>query len=294
MQGRSRPRVVRTSGRTSRDRQRGWYRGRQGLSSLTSGTRGFLVSRGRSTPRGAVPEREEREEMIRPSKEDFVRLAADHDVVPVAREVYADLATPISAFMSLAQGAEHAFLLESVVGGERLGRYSFLGVGDREVITARDGEVVVENGGVTGELRARPAHRGRARGSTPAASRGCRACRCSWAAPWASWATRPRRASRRCLGTRTTSWACPTWCSCSRDIVVAFDHARRVHAGHRARCGRAALRRPRTSGRSGVSTQYLRTHRRGRPAAPGLGAVGVTAPRCRCGRTPRARTSWPQ
>lgn len=89
--------------------------------------------------------------MILPGKEEFVRLAADHDVVPVAREVYADLATPISAFMALAEGAEHAFLLESVVGGERLGRYSFLGVGDREVITARGDEVVVENGGVTGE-----------------------------------------------------------------------------------------------------------------------------------------------
>ncbi|MDP2401139.1 MAG: anthranilate synthase component I, partial [Actinomycetota bacterium] len=89
--------------------------------------------------------------MIVPGKDEFVRLAADHDVVPVAREVYADLATPISAFMALAEGAEHAFLLESVVGGERLGRYSFLGVGDREVITARGTQVVVENGGLSGE-----------------------------------------------------------------------------------------------------------------------------------------------
>lgn len=89
--------------------------------------------------------------MIVPGKEEFVTLAAEHDVVPVAREVYADLTTPISAFMSLAEGAEHAFLLESVIGGERLGRYSFLGVGDREVITARGAEVVIENGGVTGE-----------------------------------------------------------------------------------------------------------------------------------------------
>ncbi len=89
--------------------------------------------------------------MIVPSKEEFVALAADHDVVPVAREVYADLATPISAFMALAGDAEHAFLLESVVGGERLGRYSFLGVGDREVVSARGEQVVIENGGVTGE-----------------------------------------------------------------------------------------------------------------------------------------------
>ncbi len=89
--------------------------------------------------------------MILPSRDEFVRLAADHDVVPVAREVYADLATPISAFMALAEGAEHAFLLESVIGGERLGRYSFLGVGDRQVISARGHEVVVEDGGVSGE-----------------------------------------------------------------------------------------------------------------------------------------------
>lgn len=95
-------------------------------------------------------------DVIVPSREEFVKLAADHEVVPVARQVYADLATPISAFMALAEGAEHAFLLESVIGGERLGRYSFLGVGDREVISARGHEVVVENGGVSGEHAENP------------------------------------------------------------------------------------------------------------------------------------------
>ncbi|MBW6468321.1 MAG: anthranilate synthase component I [Coriobacteriia bacterium] len=94
--------------------------------------------------------------MIVPSREEFARLAHDHDVVPVAREVYADLTTPISAFMALAEGVEHAFLLESVSGGERMGRYSFLGVGDRETITAHGDEVVVENGGVVGERAADP------------------------------------------------------------------------------------------------------------------------------------------
>ncbi|PKQ29242.1 MAG: anthranilate synthase component I [Actinobacteria bacterium HGW-Actinobacteria-10] len=94
--------------------------------------------------------------VIVPSKEEFVALAADHDVVPVAREVYADLATPISAFMALAEGAEHAFLLESVVGGERLGRFSFLGVGDGEVITSRGDQVIIENGGLAGEAAADP------------------------------------------------------------------------------------------------------------------------------------------
>jgi anthranilate synthase component 1 len=94
--------------------------------------------------------------MIVPSRDEFARLAHDHDVVPVAREVYADLTTPISAFMALAEGVEHAFLLESVSGGERMGRYSFIGVGDRETITAHGDEVVVENGGVVGERAADP------------------------------------------------------------------------------------------------------------------------------------------
>jgi anthranilate synthase component 1 len=74
----------------------------------------------------------------------------------VAREVYADLATPISAFMALADGAEHAFLLESVVGGERLGRYSFLGIGDRAVVSGCGDEVVVDSGGVHGERASDP------------------------------------------------------------------------------------------------------------------------------------------
>ncbi len=84
--------------------------------------------------------------MLLPDKDRFVELAAEHDVVPVAREVYADLATPISAFLALSEGAEHAFLLESVVGGERLGRYSFLGIGADRVVTARDGQVEIVDG----------------------------------------------------------------------------------------------------------------------------------------------------
>ncbi len=88
--------------------------------------------------------------MILPDRETFVRLAMEHDVVPVALEVYADLTTPISAFAALASDAEYAFLLESVVGGERLGRYSFLGIGEGEVVTARGRDVVVTNGSVHG------------------------------------------------------------------------------------------------------------------------------------------------
>ena len=80
----------------------------------------------------------------RPSREEFERLAADYPVVPVWREVIADLETPVSAFSKLAASiadSRHAFLLESVEGGERWGRYSFIGVDPFLVMVCRDGVV---------------------------------------------------------------------------------------------------------------------------------------------------------
>ncbi len=59
--------------------------------------------------------------------EQYQRLSDGGQPVPVFRELPGDLRTPVSAFLSLASRAEHAFLLESVLGGERLARYSFLG-----------------------------------------------------------------------------------------------------------------------------------------------------------------------
>ena len=51
----------------------------------------------------------------------------------------ADLETPIGAFLRLDDGTTPAYLLESVEGGERLGRYSFLGIGPRRLLEVRDG-----------------------------------------------------------------------------------------------------------------------------------------------------------
>ena len=79
-----------------------------------------------------------------PSREEFERLAAEYPIVPVWREVIADLETPVSAFSKLAAGiggGRHAFLLESVEGGERWGRYSFIGVDPFLVMVCRDGVV---------------------------------------------------------------------------------------------------------------------------------------------------------
>ena len=66
----------------------------------------------------------------------FSELARGQTVVPVYRRLMADALTPVSAFKRIAGGAEWAFLFESVVGGERIGRYSFLGAGPFRIVEA--------------------------------------------------------------------------------------------------------------------------------------------------------------
>jgi anthranilate synthase component 1 len=86
--------------------------------------------------------------------EDFEREAArGGNVVPVVRRVLADLQTPVGAFLRLAKEARHAFLLESVEGGERVARYSFLGVEPEMIVRGRGADTFVERGGETEELR---------------------------------------------------------------------------------------------------------------------------------------------
>ena len=62
----------------------------------------------------------------------FLRLCRPGRAVPVRVEVDADTETPVSAFLKLSRGQRHAFLLESVEGGERSARFSFLGAGPRK------------------------------------------------------------------------------------------------------------------------------------------------------------------
>ncbi|MDQ3987098.1 MAG: anthranilate synthase component I [Actinomycetota bacterium] len=79
---------------------------------------------------------------IRPHKSEFVDLAESHSVVPVWREVMADSLTPVAAFLRL-DPRPNAFLLESVEGGERWGRYSFVGGDSFAEVRAKDGRVSV-------------------------------------------------------------------------------------------------------------------------------------------------------
>ncbi len=74
--------------------------------------------------------------MVQPSYEEFIQLTQEGNIIPVYKTVSADLLTPVLAYLKIASGASHAFLLESVEGGEKIARYSFLGCNPFLVIRA--------------------------------------------------------------------------------------------------------------------------------------------------------------
>ncbi len=79
-----------------------------------------------------------------PSAREFARLASEHSLVPVYRTVTADLETPVSAFLRIAAKEPEAFLLESVEGGEHVGRYTFIGIEPYKKIVSRGTSITVE------------------------------------------------------------------------------------------------------------------------------------------------------
>ena len=79
--------------------------------------------------------------------EEFVELGKRGTFVPVWREIMADLLTPVSAFLKIAEHSDYAFLLESVEGGEQVGRYSFLGKDPFLILRGREGETSIEQSG---------------------------------------------------------------------------------------------------------------------------------------------------
>ena len=94
--------------------------------------------------------------MYHPSKEEFLGLAQQGNIIPVFREVTADTDTPISLFKKVAKGPE-SFLLESVEGGERWGRYSFIGHRPRLLVKARGDNIeLTRNGKQCGKFKSSP------------------------------------------------------------------------------------------------------------------------------------------
>jgi anthranilate synthase component 1 len=99
--------------------------------------------------------------VVVPDRQTFHALARQGDLIPVYREILADVDTPVSAFFKL-RDCPYAFLLESVEGGERIGRWSFLGTNPEAVLRTRGGAWELLRNGVweRGELGAEdPLHR---------------------------------------------------------------------------------------------------------------------------------------
>ncbi len=81
-----------------------------------------------------------------PSKEEFIRLAKKGNLIPVFKDITADLGTPVSAFMKIDK-SDYSFLLESVEGGEKIARYSFLGSGPSLIFKSKGRNIeVIEEG----------------------------------------------------------------------------------------------------------------------------------------------------
>ena len=88
-----------------------------------------------------------------PSFAEFRRLARHGNVVPVYRTIVADLLSPVSAFLSLSpqhgratDSHSHSFLLESVEGGERVGRYTFFGIDPFQIVSSRGDRITLRRG----------------------------------------------------------------------------------------------------------------------------------------------------
>jgi anthranilate synthase component I len=82
-----------------------------------------------------------------PDYREFSRLARQATLVPVVKTVAADLRTPVTAFLSIAAQEPRAFLLESVEGGEKIGRYTFLGARPYMVLRAQGRQISIERDG---------------------------------------------------------------------------------------------------------------------------------------------------
>ena len=91
--------------------------------------------------------------MVKPNEREFEALAAEgYNLIPIWREITADLETPVSAFLKVERG-DYSFLLESVQGGEKWGRYTFLGAEPAMVMRGRGGRLDLTRPGRSVEVR---------------------------------------------------------------------------------------------------------------------------------------------
>lgn len=82
--------------------------------------------------------------MYHPSKEEFLKLAKRGNLIPVYKEILADLETPVSAFLKYSFSEDYTFLLESVEGEEKIARFSFLGSNPKLIFKSKERSITVE------------------------------------------------------------------------------------------------------------------------------------------------------
>jgi anthranilate synthase component 1 len=87
-----------------------------------------------------------------PDRATFLRLARTHTLVPLYRTLTADLETPVSAFLRIAAAEPECFLLESVEGGERLGRYTYIGIRPSRRIVSHGTQIEITEHGRTRQV----------------------------------------------------------------------------------------------------------------------------------------------
>lgn len=92
--------------------------------------------------------------MFYPNKEDFIKLAKKANLIPVYSQILADFETPLSSFAKIDKG-DYSFLFESVEGGERIARYSFLGSSPSLVFSSKGNKVSLHEGKVTNSFTAK-------------------------------------------------------------------------------------------------------------------------------------------
>ncbi len=85
--------------------------------------------------------------MIKPSFDEVLKLSSDFSVIPIYKEIYADVVTPITLLRRISQKSGKFFLLESVEGGEKWGRYSYIGFNPKARLVYKNGVLTVTGEG---------------------------------------------------------------------------------------------------------------------------------------------------
>jgi len=91
--------------------------------------------------------------MYYPTKQEFIKLSKKGNLIPVCREINADMETPVSAYKKIE--GKNSFLLESIEGGEKIARYSFLGTSDM-IFRSKGNNIEMSEGGKTRKIKGEP------------------------------------------------------------------------------------------------------------------------------------------